>query len=113
MKVLENSITFETLRVLARDSFGDFVKVVVDVGRELIAIDAELHSDLEALLLGGGSQQTHLWGVNLYPDVGDEEFIEFDSMINLRPIDGNMSRGVDCEDIKKRIVNVIKRWVCQ
>ena len=91
--------------------FGNMVKAVVDVDREFIAVDAELHSDLEALLLADGSKQKSLWGINLYPDMGQDEFIEFDSMINMRPSQGNRSRGVENEEISKKIIEIVTRRI--
>ncbi|MFA7115249.1 MAG: DUF5674 family protein [Candidatus Omnitrophota bacterium] len=111
MKILENIITNDELKKTAQETFGDLVKAVVDVDRELVAVDAELHSDLEALFLENGSRQKSLWGINFYPELEGEDFIEFDSMINLRPSQGNMTRGVDSEDIQIKILDVINKWV--
>jgi hypothetical protein len=78
-----------------------------------IAVDAELHADEEAFLLGSGSKQENLWGINIYPDLGktDPDFIEFDSMINLRPSQGNRSRGIDDPGIRQKIIAVVKEWI--
>jgi hypothetical protein len=73
---------------MAAATFGNMIKAVVDVNRELIAVDAELHSDLEALLLEDGSKQKNIWGINLYPDMHGEELVKFDSLINIRPSQG-------------------------
>jgi hypothetical protein len=96
---------------MTADLGGDMVKAVVDVDKNLIAVDAELHSDLEALLLDNGSKQKDLWGINLYPEMGGDEFIEFDSMINVRPSHGNKSRGVTDEDTRKKIIEIIAKRV--
>ncbi len=111
MHILNAAITIDELKEITSQTFGDFVKAVVDVNRELIAIDAELHSDLESILLEDGSKQQDLWGINFYPDIDDEDFVEFDSMINLRPSQGNMSRGVDSRDVQKKIREVVGKWV--
>ena len=87
------------------------VKAVVDVDREILAIDAELHSDLEALLLEDGSKQRNLWGINFYPDMQGDDFIEFDSMINMRPSQNNKSRGVESEEMRKKISAVVAQWI--
>ena len=87
------------------------VKAVVDIEREVIALDAELHSDLEALLLEDGSKQKNIWGINLYPDLRAEEFIEFDSLINIRPSEGNRSRNVENEEIRKKIMSIIAKRI--
>ena len=111
MKILDEPITVDELKRIAVDTFGDLVKAVVDVRLELIAIDAELHSDLEALLIDNGSRQHDLWGINFYPDLEGDDFIEFDSMINMRPSQGNMTRGVDDEAMRRRIIEIVDRWV--
>ena len=92
---------------MAAGGFGNLVKAVVDVDRGIIAVDAELHSDLEAFLLENGSRQQSLWGINLYPEMKGNDFIEVDSMINMRPSLGNRSRGVDDEATRKKIAKVV------
>lgn len=113
MRVLDQVIKTAELKKIANATFGDMVKAVVDVDRELVAIDAELHSDLEALLMEKGSRQNSLWGINLYPEMTDSDFVEFDSMINVRPSQGNRSRGVDSADIRTKIIQVVSKWIEQ
>jgi hypothetical protein len=88
-------ISLDEIRTLAEGRFGDMIKGVVDLERGILLLDADLHADHEAILLADGSKQASLWGINLYPDVAGEDWLEFDSMINLRPSFGNRSRGVD------------------
>ena len=109
MVIIRETLKFDELKQMAVRGFGDMVKAVVDVDRELIAVDAELHADLEALLLGDGSQQRSLWGINLYPERQGDESIEFDSLINIRPSQGNRSRGVEQESIRKKIAAVVEK----
>lgn len=96
---------------MASAGFGDMVKGVVDIDRNLLALDAQMHSDLEALLLQDGSKQGSLWGINLYPEIAGNDFIEFDSMINIRPSVGNRSRGVENMEIQKKIIMLVSNWV--
>jgi hypothetical protein len=93
--------------------FGDLVKAVVDINRKIIVVDGELHSDQEQLLLENGSRQQDLWGINVYPEFEKEgpDFIEFDSMINLRPSQNNRSRGVENPEIRKKIMSIVREWV--
>lgn len=107
MKIVENSITRDELKKMAEERFGDFVKGVVDVNARIMAVDAELHADLEALLLENGSKQEGLWGINIYPELSGDDHIEFDSMINLRPSQGNRSREVEDANIRKQIVAIV------
>ncbi len=111
MKTIKDQITLGELKEAAGKIFGNMVKAVVDLDREILAIDSELHSDLEALLLREGSKQKSLWGINLYPEALGEDFIEFDSMINLRPSQGNRSRGVDSPEIREKIKALVQKKV--
>lgn len=111
MRVVSDVITRGELEQMAAALFGDLVKAVVDVDRELIALDAELHADLEALLLEQESAPDSLWGINFYPGIEGDGFLEFDSLINLRPSQGNRSRGVDDEGTRQRIAEVVAKRI--
>jgi len=110
MKIV-NNILLSELKEITEKTFGILVKAVVDIEKGIMAIDAELHSDEEALLLENGSRQRDIWGINLYPAQSGNDFIEFDSMINLRPSQGNMSRGVDNPEARERIMAVVNKII--
>lgn len=111
-KVTEpGTITLDEIRVLAKARFGDMIKGVVDLERGILLLDADLHADQEATLLADGSKQANLWGINLYPDVAGDDWLEFDSMINLRPSFGNRSRSVDDAGTRAAIGAFIARMV--
>lgn len=99
--------SLKELKELSSQMFGNLVKAVVDVEQEIMVIQAELHADEEAFLMQNGSSQKNLWGINLYPDLKGEDFIEFDSMINLRPSQGNTSRGVSDHKIQEKIQQIV------
>jgi len=96
---------------MAAATFGDMVKAVVDVERELLAIDGDLHSDLEAFLIENGSKQQDLWGINLYMELAGDDFVEFDSMINMRPSQGNRSRGVESPQTREKIMQIVAKRI--
>ena len=104
-------IAREEIAALARVRFGDMIKGVVDLRRRILLLDADMHSDQEADLLASGSAQSDLWGINLYPGVNGPEWLEFDSMINLRPSSGNRSRGVDDVATRAAIADLVSRLV--
>jgi hypothetical protein len=108
MLLVKDNITKEQLKSLAENIFIDMVKGVVDIKSCVLALDAELHSDLEKLLLENGSDQSDLWGINLYPDKEYDDFVEFDSLINIRPWQGNRSRQVEDENLQTRIKIILK-----
>lgn len=109
--VPSNPVTLDELRQLAAERFGDMVKGVVDLRRGILLLDADMHADQEAELLDDGSVQEDLWGINLYPDVSGADWLEFDSMINLRPSFGNRSRGVDDAATREAIRSLVEQLV--
>src|SRR3990167_7447783 len=111
MKVVEKKISILEIKRMAKRMFGILVKAVIDVKKEIMVINAELHADEEQYLLQRGSKQEDLWGINLYPEKKGDDFIEFDSMINLKPSQDNYSRGVDDPKIQKKIIQIVNKLV--
>jgi hypothetical protein len=109
MEIIDDKkpISRKKLAKLAEKMFGNLVKAVVDIKKEKMAIDGELHSDEEALLLENGSKQSNLWGINLYPEIEGNDWVEFDSMINLRPKQNNRTRGIEDVKIRKKIIKIV------
>lgn len=91
--------------------FGDMIKAVVDVKLGVLGLDAELHADIEKEMLAQGSRQSNLWGINLYPEIDGDDFIEFDSLINIRPYQGNRSRDVQDPVVRKQIVDIVNSLI--
>ena len=96
---------------MAASRFGDMVKASVDIARGVMVLGGELHADEEALLLEDGAKQADVWGINLYPDEAGDAWIEFDSMINVRPAQGNRSRGVEDPTIQLAIRRLVDALV--
>ena len=111
MEIITSSISREELSSMAGHFFGYMVKAVVDLRRGIMGIDAELHADIERYLMEDGSQQADLWGINLYPEETGEEFIEFDSIINIRPHQDNPSRDVLDSRIREQISALVNKLV--
>ena len=111
IKIIKDAIYKKELIDIAENQFGDFVKAVVDIEKEIMAIGGELHADEEALLLQEGSNQENLWGINLHLNKSNDEFIEFNSMINVRPSQNNRSRGVESLDVQRKIRDIVNRIV--
>ena len=111
MKIISHPIKRSELNDMLPGYFGDMIKGVVDVRQGVLGLDAELHADIEKELLSQGSLQKDLWGINLYPDIEGYDFIEFDSLINIRPYQGNRSRDVQDSAIRKQIVDTINKLI--
>ena len=112
LEIVRTSVTIGHLKALAEASFGDLVKVVVDVDTGIMVIGGTMHADEEAVLLDLGSRQASLWGVNLYPGERDGAgWLEFDSMINVRPGQGNRSREVEDPEVRRQVTEIVTRLV--
>ena len=111
MKLIKSPIPLSLLQDMAKSRFGILVKAVVDIEKGIMVVDADLHADQEAFLLKNGSKQAYLWGINIYPDLPKDQWIEFDSMINLRPSSGNTSRGVDDPKIQEKIIKIVSKLI--
>lgn len=107
MKLVDKNITLDELKKLSERMFGGLVKAVIDVRKKLMVVDAAMHADEEQYLLSLGSQQDDLWGINLYPEVEGDDFIEFDSMINVRPRLNNFSRSIENKELQKEIRSIV------
>ena len=107
-----STITIAELTEMAEKMYGNLVKGVVDIKNHKLVVDAEMHVDEEQFLLENGSKQQDLWGINLYPvKYGQSDFVEFDSMINIRPRQNNMSRGVDDPKIQQQLIQIVNEIV--
>jgi len=111
MRIIDNKIYIFELKEMAKRMFGNLVKAVIDTEREIIAIDGELHIDLAELLVENGSKSKDLWGINLYPDITGDDWLEFDSLINLKPSLNNRTRGVEDPIIKEKITQIVNKHI--
>lgn len=117
MRILNKIISIDELGSLEEKAFFSdmsMIKAVVDIDREILAVNAELHSDLEQMLLENGSNQKDLYGINIYYDNGE---VEFDSLINPpRNREAGyprVGRGVADPKAREKIVEVVNKWIRQ
>ena len=114
MKIVKNQekIEIAELKEISKKMFGSFVKAVVDIEKNIMAVDAELHIDLEQLLIEKENcEPKNLWGINIYTEIGGVDRIEFDSMINLKPAWDNKTRGVESKEIQDKIIKITEKFI--
>ena len=110
IKVIKKSISREELREMAKKQFGDLIKAVVDIEKGIMAIGPDLHSDGEVLLeKEEGSKREYIWGINLRFE--EDELVEFDSVINLKPAFNNRSRDVENVETRKKIKEIVNNLI--
>jgi len=112
MKIVKDKIEISELKEMAKRMYENLVKAVVDVEKDILAVDAEMHVDLEQLLIEKENcEPKNLWGINIWPEKIGDDFIEFDSMINLKPGFGNRTRGIDSTEIKDKIKKIVNNLI--
>ena len=111
MKIIKAPIELQKLWQECETGFVDMIKIVVDIDREILAADAEMHADLEEMLLSDGSSQEFLWGANIYPGKRGEDLIEYTALINIRPSQENRSMEVENKDIQEKMRMIINRLI--
>lgn len=84
--------------------FGDYIKLAVDVERNILAGGGESHAQCEAALLGINSSQRNIWGAGINLTL---QRIEYDSIINVRPSQGNRSMIIQDATIRSQINQII------
>ena len=102
--IIRKKATKEEIKKMAEDFHG-YIKVVVDIERETLAGGGKKHVDCEQMLLEDGSRQDNLWGGGI--DVQTKE-IDYNSMINIRPSQGNMSREIMDADIRQKFDKIVQ-----
>ncbi len=109
--IINAPIAVKELVEMAKDQFGDWIKVVVDIEKGIMAVGGDLHADEEAVLLENGYNQKNLWGANIWFYKDGDERIQFDSMINIRPAQGNRSRSIESQDIQEKVAKIINDFI--
>ncbi|MDO8654848.1 MAG: DUF5674 family protein [bacterium] len=113
IRIVKEPITSKELSEFVQEGYtGRLVKAVVDIKQGIMAVGGELHADEEVLLMGQeGAERENTWGINIYPEKSGEDFIQFDSMINLKPGLGNRSRGVENTEIQEKIRTIVSKLI--
>ena len=109
IKIVENKITKEELAEIGKEFYEEMVKAVVDVEKEIIAIGGELHSDAAEVLIKNNSQSENLWGINIHFDKPKNEWIEFESLINVKPVFSNRSTKIEKPEIREKIKKIVDK----
>jgi len=112
MQIIREKITLDELKKMSDKMYNRLVKAVVDVEKQYMVVDVEMHADAEMFMLEEEeSLQENLWGINIHPEQQADAFIEFDSLINIRPSQGNRSRGVEDKAMQKKIRLIVDKCV--
>jgi len=111
VKIIDKKITESELREIAKDFYIDMIKGVADIERGILAIGGEYHMDANAILIENGSRQQNVWGFNWYFDRTGDERIEYVSLINIRPAQGNRSMEVQNASLRDAMKIIILKYL--
>jgi hypothetical protein len=100
--VITKGITESDLQI-AKEDYGDYLKWVVDVEKERLAIGGEYHADAEKILLESGSSQSDLWGGGIDLTSGKLDFI---ALINIRP-GINVNHTIQDQLLRARVEEIV------
>ena len=111
IKIIDKKIAEMELRKIAEVFYIEMIKGVVDIEREIIAVGGEYHMDANIVLIEKGSKQQNVWGFNWYFDKKGNKRIEYVSLINIRPAQGNRTMEVQNTALRDKMKNIILRYL--
>lgn len=109
IRIVTTRMEAEVLAGYVGNPHEGMVKFVADIAQGILALGGELHADAELLLLDAGSNQSDLWGGNYHPGRGEAECIEYTSLINIRPSQGNRSLEIGSGATRTRVREIVHR----
>ena len=111
IEIIKEKIDREYLKKFLDNPFKYMVIFVVVIKKEIIALGGELHSDAEEMLVENGSDNRNLWGGNLYPSEEKNNWIEYTSLINIRPSQNNPSMKIQSQEVKTKVNQIIDKLI--
>lgn len=102
--IITKKATEEEKKKMAED-FSGFIKVVVDIEKEILTGGGKRHVEGEQKLLEKGCKQENLWGGGLDLETGE---IDYNSMINIRPSQHNLSRDIMSQEVRNKFDQIVK-----
>jgi hypothetical protein len=111
IRIIDKKIAESELREIAKDFYGQMIKGVVDIEKEILAMGGEYHMDANNLLIENHSRQENIWGFNWYFDKNGDDQIEYISLINIRPAQGNRSMEVQDDFLRSKMKEIILKYL--
>lgn len=105
MQLVSRPLTKQECRSLQK-TYGNYVKVTVDIDKKILIAGCELHADGEKILLESGSLQDNIWGggINL-----TTKEIDATAVLNLRPNLQNNSLEVLDPQRRQKLIEVVQK----
>jgi len=111
IRIITEPIPLVEVEELAKDTYTTMIKGVVDIEKAIIALGGEYHIDANNKLTEMGSKQPDIWGFNIQFDKIGDEWLQYTSLINIRPAVGNRGMLVKDQRIQKRMREIIESLI--
>ena len=111
IRIVKEPVQLEQVCALARETYRDMIKGVVDVEQGIIALGGEWHMDGNEALIADGSLQKNVWGFNLHLDERGDSALKFVSLINIRPAQGSKNMELQDKELRDKIRAIVERLV--
>ena len=111
IKIILRPITKAEALKIGQEFYVEMTKGVVDIEREVIALGGEYHMDANVILLDKGHLQSNIWGFNIYPKRAKKDWIEYTSLINIRPRAHNRTMTVEDAAIRRKMKKIIEKLI--
>ena len=105
IRIIRQRATEKEIREMLEE-LETYIKLAVDVERNILAGGGEYHADCEEALLEDGSRQEDIWGVDWYPD---SKKVAFGALINIRPHQDNRGMEIENPQLRAKIETIIRR----
>ena len=111
IKILKEPITRVEAIEIGKEFYKEMVKGVVDIQKEIVVIGGEYHVDANEVLMENGSLQSDVWGFNVYLNRPQDAWIEYTSLITIRPLANNRTMTVEDENIRQAMKKIIQKFI--
>lgn len=81
-----------------------YIKVAVDIEREILAGGGILHADCESVLIQDGSKQENIWGADWIPA---EKKVNLSALINIAPRRKNRSMEILDKSVRLKVESTV------
>lgn len=105
--VLDRKITPEEFEH-AREAYPDYIKTVMDVEREILAVGGEYHIDCEDVLIKGGSKPENLYGGGYRISTKEVEYM---ALSNFKPAQNKTTYEIMDGKIRRKLEELTKKYL--
>jgi hypothetical protein len=109
--IVREPISLAEVQERAKVWHGDMIKAVADIEQGIFALGGEWHMDANNVLISADADQSNLWGFNIYPNAEGEDTLEYFSLVNIRPAQGNRSMEIADVTVREKIRNIVKKLI--